>query len=187
VLAVLATEDYGGGGVQWGGRYLFLALPALVPVAVTAIEFAGRGIQARTATMVVAALVVGAGALTITSVRLLADRHEATDGVVAALAEAAVDVGPAGDGGGPILFSSFSNVGRMAWETVEDTRYLLMYEEDAPAYIDRFADEPVERFLLLAANDTEVDQFEANGFIVAHEVALIGPGRLLEMERLGDD
>jgi hypothetical protein len=186
-LAVLATEDYGGGGVQWGGRYLFLALPAVIPVAVTAISSGMRAIEPRAATMVVAALIVGAGALTITSIRLLADRHEATGGVVEALADAAADVGPAGDGGGPILFSSFSNVGRMAWETVEDTRYLLMYEEDASTYIDRFANEPVERFLLLAANDAEVQQFEANGFVVADEVALIGPGRLLEMERPADD
>jgi hypothetical protein len=185
--AVLATQDYGGGGVQWGGRYLLLALPAAVPAAIAAVSSATAALQRKTMAIVVAALVIGTGALTVTSVRLLATRHDATAGVVTTLADAAADIGPGGDGGGPIVFSSFTNVGRMAWETVEDTRYVLMREENVTEYIDRFSNEPVERFLLLASSDDEIDRFEADGFVVRDEVALIGPGRLVEMERTGDD
>lgn len=181
--AVLITQDFGGGGVQWGGRYLFLALPAALPAAVAAIGLAVERIDRRTATLVVAAAVIGAAALTVTSIRLLADRHAGTDGVVNTLAEAAAVSGPAGDGGGPVVFSPFTNVGRMAWETVQDARYLLMPEHAVMDYIDRFSAEPVDRFLLLASSDAEVERFEANGFVVSEEVARIGPGRLVEMER----
>ena len=186
-VAVLITQDFGGGGVQWGGRYLFLALPAALPPGIAAISLAVERIDRRTASVVVAAVVIGAAAMTVTSVRLIADRHTATVGVVTALADAATDAGPAGDGGGPVVFSPFTNVGRMAWETVGDTRYLLMPEDEVMEYIDRFADEPIERFVLLASSDDEVDWFVANGFFVSDEVARIGPGRLVQMERVPFD
>jgi hypothetical protein len=78
-------------------------------------------------------------------------------------------------------------VGRLAWETVGDTRYLLMPEDDVMVYIDRFSAAPIERFVLLASSDDEVDRFEANGFVVSDEIARIGPGRLVEMERVPTD
>ncbi len=186
-VAVLVTQDFGGGGVQWGGRYLFLALPAAVPPAIAAISAAVDRIDRRTASVVVAAVVIGAAAMAVTSVRLIADRHIATVGVVNALADAAAVAGPAGDGGGPVVFSPFTNVGRVAWETVGDTRYLLMPEDDVMEYIDRFSAQRIERFVLLASSDDEVDRFEANGFVVSDEIARIGPGRLVEMERVPTD
>jgi hypothetical protein len=184
VVAVLLTQDYGGGGVQWGGRYLFLALPAVVPPAVAAITLAVERIDRRTAIAVVTALVIGAAALSVTSIRLIADRHVATEGLVITVAEAAATAGPAGDGGGPVVFSPFTNIGRVAWETVGDVRYLLMYEEDVVEYIDRFAAlSDIERFLLLASDEAEVEQFEGHGFVVSEELARVGPGRLIIMER----
>ena len=186
-VAVLITQDFGGGGVQWGGRYLFVALPAAVPPAIAAISAAVERIDRRTASVVIAAIVIGAAAMTVTSVRLIADRHTATVGVVNELADAATVAGPAGDGGGPVVFSPFTNVGRLAWETVGDTRYLLMPEDDVMVYIDRFSAAPIERFVLLASSDDEVDRFEANGFVVSDEIARIGPGRLVEMERVPTD
>jgi hypothetical protein len=62
-----------------------------------------------------------------------------------------------------------------------------MPEDEVMEYIDRFADEPIERFVLLASSDDEVDWFVANGFFVSDEVARIGPGRLVQMERVPFD
>ncbi len=184
-VAVLLTQDYGGGGVQWGGRYLFLALPAALPVAVAAIATALDRIDRRTGTVVIAALVIGAAAVSVTSIRLIADRHRATEGAVATVVAAAEAVGPAGDGGGPVVFSSFTNIGRMAFASVGDVRYFLMYEPDAAEYIDRFAEgSGVDRFVLLAAGDEETQRFLDHGFVIVGDPTLIGPGRLLVMGRL---
>jgi hypothetical protein len=132
---------------------------------------------------VIAAVVIGAGVLTITSIQLLSERHEGTGGVVTAMSAAAVAVGPAGDGGGPVIFSQFTNVGRMSWETVEDIRYLLMPEDAIAEYTERFAAEPIDRFVLLASNDEEIDRFIDEGFAVSAELGLVGPARLVAMER----
>jgi hypothetical protein len=183
VVAVLLTHDFGGGGVQWGGRYLFLALPALLPPAIAGIAAAVGRLDREPARVVIAAVVIGAGVLTITSIQLLSERHEGTGGVVTAMSAAAVAVGPAGDGGGPVIFSQFTNVGRMSWETVEDIRYLLMPEDAIAEYTERFAAEPIDRFVLLASNDEEIDRFIDEGFAVSAELGLVGPARLVAMER----
>jgi hypothetical protein len=183
MVAVLLTQDFGGGGVQWGGRYLFLALPALLPPAIAGIAAAVERLDRDAVRVVVAAVVIGAGALTITSIQVLSERHQGTEGVVAAMSAAAATVGPAGDGGGPVIFSQFTNVGRMSWETVEDIRYLLMPEDAMAEYTERFAAEPIDRFVLLASNDEEIDRFIDEGFRVSAELGLVGPARLVAMER----
>lgn len=121
VLVVLTVEP-GGGGVQWGGRYLLPGAVVVVPVAVVAAVRRWELLGDVDRVLVAGALVVATGTLAIGGVAVL--RQEGADSdagaaTIAALADAAAPRRP-------VVLSGLQHLGRHAWREVERVDFVLV-------------------------------------------------------------
>jgi hypothetical protein len=136
-VLVLATQYADGGGLQWGGRYLHLALPLTAPFLAVGLGriLDGSRRWSRTAPRIaLGALVVATGAVALGSVH----RLRSTNADVAASAEAAV-VRHTDDGRAPVLVFDQDVLGRLGWRYLLDRPALHASPEDWPAVSGRLA------------------------------------------------
>jgi MFS family permease len=165
---VFITQVEGAGGHQWGGRYLMLLLPAIVPVVVAA-AVATVGSSARwSRAAAVTAVVVVALVCTGLSWRALRDVRLASSLLSETIGEALEEAGDAGDGDGPVLVSSVVQIGRQGWRHVIDNRFVMVPEDDLPGYVDEVAASPLSTLVVVDAYDRRDDAlFSEAGFEVA--------------------
>jgi hypothetical protein len=149
VALVLATQYADGGGLQWGGRYLHLALPVAAPFVALGVgrildrSRRGSSVLPRVA---VGALVVATGAVALGSVH----RLRTTNADVAASAESAVRRDTE-NGHPPVLVFDQDVLGRLGWRYLLDQRALHAPQEDWPAVSARLGDTGERRVVVATA------------------------------------
>lgn len=141
---VLATQYADGGSGEWGGRYLALALPALVPLALLALTDAGARLAPTTRRRALGGLLVVAVATSVLSLLALRSIHGGTAAVVDQVAARAAGTDPS-DGGPPVVITTAAVLPRLSWAHVPDGRWLLVDEDQLGEYAERLAAAGVER------------------------------------------
>jgi hypothetical protein len=155
-LAVLATQYDDSGGAQWGARYLLLVLPLLVPVALSGVRAAAVSIGPDGVRHVRPAIVLLAVALPILAVGNVVRLQDADRSLV----DASVAAGQAsepGDGGLPVLISTGRALPRMAWDRLDDARWLFIADQDLPDHGDALAAAAIDEVVVVAPVDEQLD------------------------------
>jgi hypothetical protein len=176
-VAVLATQESGGGGIQWGGRYLLPMVPLLVPIAVLAIHNHGVRLPANRSMLLSVVILTSIG-LSVNGLLMLHRQHAIAVSFQEEIVAFARDVED-GDGGRPVLVSSNTHLGRHMWRTVEDIDYFLPPADRFEVYMQRFVATDTRRFGFLGNVEERVEFFEDLGYRV---VTRTGP-RLTVFER----
>ena len=162
VVLVLATQERGGGGIQWGGRYFLVMLPALIPVAVAGLAelLRTRPAEARRALMLIA---VTSLVLAVNAVWMLNDRRgNSVMAVERMVATATAASAPTGSD--PVLVSIHTQIGRHAWRYLDEVDFLLIPRSELDTYLDRLATASRHDLGYFGAG-TEVElSFRANGW-----------------------
>jgi hypothetical protein len=163
VFAVFATQDSAGGGIQWGGRYLMLAVPVFVPVAVHAINRVVSG-NASGGPLLLLVIVIVSLALSINAVMFLRERHQVSAAFNEQILELASEVAADGEEH-PVIVSRSTHLGRHAWRTVEDIDYLLLDSIQFKPYLRRFAAHQPSRFGFAGTLESgDIAFFESIGY-----------------------
>jgi hypothetical protein len=126
VVAVVLTAHAEGGAAEWGGRFLHLLLPILVPVLVLGLAAAGHSVDRRSRTVALVSLIVISLAMSATAARVnVNSRRIAMDSVssssskLADLAsESSVNVIPV------TLNSAKPGTARLFWQSADEKGYL---------------------------------------------------------------
>lgn len=177
-LAVVATQDSSGGGIQWGGRYLMLLIPLLVPVAVIAIS--GQLTRTpRSRVVMIAVVVLTSVALSSNGLFNLHRQHEIAVAYQSTFIAFSRDVADT-SGEPPVVVSTNIHLGRHMWRTIEDIDYLLLQEEQFNLYMKRFAATKTDRFGYVGSIEEHETFFAAIGYRI---VTRRGP-QLTILERL---
>jgi hypothetical protein len=169
VAAVLLTQERHAGGAQWGGRYLMLAIPALVPVAVVVLRRAIDGLGkpgTRLAIAVFAAIVVMAA---VTSVSVLDSGRGRVAAAVVQWSSAATQVGEDGAEHRAVMLSPDSQLGRFGWSQV-DTIDFFMIPSHLDRYVGRYAGQQPDRFVFMGSWNSEMETLFAE-----HGYGSLGP------------
>jgi len=144
VGAVFLTQERGGGGAQWGGRYLMFVVPLLVPVALAALV--KLDVQPQRYRALVSMLVVASVVLTMNAVFVLRTGREKT----AALSDRLIELAFENAQDEPLaIVSSGTHLGRQAWRTISDIDYFLMPDDQFDEYVVRLVDDGRERFAVV--------------------------------------
>lgn len=163
LVAVFVTQDSYGGGVQWGGRYLMLAVPILVPVALVSLRqlvVAAPSVRS----LVVVVLAIASIAMTYDSAVVLRTGHDNSRNLNVRVVELAGNL-ESYEGRRPVIVSTITHLGRHVWRTVEDIDYFLVPEADFDEYMRRLAGEDLSGFGLVGSMDDERERLlESVGF-----------------------
>jgi hypothetical protein len=116
---VLAGQYAAGAGLEWGGRYLALALPVLVPLAVVGLHQAATRLTVETRRVALASLAVVAFGLTAVGLSELHHTHTVTADVVARVGAFVADQDS------PVLVTSNPALPALAWRSAPQQRWLL--------------------------------------------------------------
>jgi hypothetical protein len=164
VVAVLVTQERHAGGAQWGGRYLMLALPALVPVAVVVLRRALDPVperSVRVAGVVFLGILVMSG---VTSVSVLNAGRERVAAANVQWSLAAEGVGDDGAGHRSVMLSPDSQLGRFGWSRV-DTIDFFMIPSHLDRYVERYAELQPDRFVFMGSWNSEMETlFAEHGY-----------------------
>ncbi len=148
VFAVLVTQERHAGGGQWGGRYLMLAIPALVPVAVVVIRRSLDAVSVTSVRIAGGVFVVIALMATATTVLVLAEGRARVNVAVQDWSHAASGVGSDGVGDRPVMLSPDSQLGRFAWDEVDAIDF-FMIPSSLDRYVERYTDQHPEQFIFM--------------------------------------
>jgi hypothetical protein len=147
-LAVVATQYSNGGGGGWGGRYFAIGLPLVVPAAIAAFRDTGERVDpaGRRAGVGLAVVLIGLlGAQALSSLAI--DRRvivEYRDTVAAV-----TDGLDPGDGGEPVVVTMKPGLGRFAYESVLEQRWIEVGDGDVSAFAPRLHGADIDRFVLV--------------------------------------
>ncbi|NHZ70645.1 MAG: hypothetical protein GWP18_03295, partial [Proteobacteria bacterium] len=186
VGAVFVTQEKGGGGAQWGGRYLMVVLPILVPIAIFLIRRLIRSVP-EASRLIVVPLVVASLVLTIDAALVLRSGREHSAALTQRLVEVAQESADSPSDPG-IVLSSRTHIGRHAWRTIDEVDYFLVPDESFDLYLDRLVDTGVARFAVVGAWTPERRElFESYGFeaVDASETPFVVVERFDEARRGG--
>ncbi|QGG95471.1 hypothetical protein [Actinomarinicola tropica] len=163
-LGVLATQYERGGTAEWGGRYFALGLALVAPSIVIAAQDLVRRTAPEGRRLVAGALLVVPLALGFVAVSSLQAAHERTDAVVSGVVDAAAVLS---DDDRPVLVSVAALVPRLAWDHLDDARWLFVPPDDLDQFFDEAADVGVNEVLVvtpgeLGAYTTSTGAFDAD-------------------------
>lgn len=146
--AVVATQYSIGGGVEWGGRYFAVGLPAAVPVAVVGLADLGRRLDRRTA--VVAGVGLGAASVLLAALGAAALRssHDTSARLADAVRDGRTVVVP--QDGVPTVVANGDLIGRLVWRPGVDGRWFTADEETLGDLSMRLDDAGVDAFTLVS-------------------------------------
>lgn len=162
VVSVFLTQERGGGGAQFGGRYLMVALPGLVAIAAVGVVRFTR-LRARSVGVVLAAVMI---ASVVTVLDGLAVVREARAGSavfadrLATLAHESVVDGA----DRPTILSTFTQIGRYGWRDLDDIDFVMVPEDDLEVYVMRFADSSLDGFGWFGPWEDVENVFDTAGF-----------------------
>jgi len=163
-VAILTTQDRGGGGAQWGGRYFLLAVPILIPVAVRSLRQLFDS-EPSCRALVIGTLVIASTVLTVDSALVLREGHRSSEVLNLRVVELASAVTYEG-GGRPVVVSSGTQLGRHAWSTLAEIDYFLPSAERFGEYTRRLAGEDLSRIGLVGDWDgTQEALFKSLGYV----------------------
>lgn len=173
LLGVLATQWTDGGGLEWGGRYLQLAVPILVaaglPPMLTALMTLRR--TAVFGRLLPAALVVAIAAPTVQSWGALYDlRSRNLDGITF-VDESRASLGTSNTTE-PMIVTDIGVLGRMTWRTALESRMLLARTiTERRAVIESLFDSGIDEFVTITGPDRRSTWRMAAGtsYVVADE------------------
>lgn len=132
VAGVLATQYGAGGSAEWGGRYFALAVPLLSVMALDGLQRRAPALpmqirQRAGAGLALCSLILAVGAMTA-----LVSVHRQNEELLTRLATNSAQVTP-GDGGLPVVVSSWPNISRHAWPTPVAGRWLFNDDDERAA------------------------------------------------------
>jgi hypothetical protein len=170
-VGVVLTQYSAGGGREWGWRYVALALPIVMPIALLVIVEASARIEARDRVVVARLLVALCAAVSVLAFLALretrADNRAIVDGI-----RAAYEATPAADGGKPVVVTTqWGTIDRFNWDHVDETRWLVIAPTDrsqVAVYLDRIARLGVGQVTFVTTNiDDDLQYVVARGVVVA--------------------
>jgi len=160
VGAVFLTQERGGGGAQWGGRYLMFVVPLLFPVAMAAL--AKVDIEPQRFRGLVSMLAIASLVLTMNAVLVLRTGREKTAALSGRLVELAFDDSQDEP---LVIVSSGTHLGRQAWRTISDIDYFLIPDEQFDEYVVRLVDDGRARFAVVGPwTDRRAALFDSLGY-----------------------
>jgi hypothetical protein len=130
-VGILAIQYAEGGGAEWGWRYVALALPIAVPLAVHGFRGDGRRSFGDPAVLAVAAVSLCGALFGVRAAYIHRHRTEARVEAVARLA--ATPAAAPGDGGAPVVVSPLFSLGRFSWDQLDTQRQLRIAPGDLGA------------------------------------------------------
>lgn len=146
---VLVTQYTSGGG-EWGWRYVAVALPLVVPVAVDGLARAGDRLDGRSRRMAVAAIVVASASASASGLMAARAIRQQNHRLVTSTTEL-VRRAPVEDGL-PVVVSTAPWVGRLAWDHLDEGRWLMVPDDDLDAYLVRLRNAGIEQIIFVAGD-----------------------------------
>lgn len=161
---VLITQDSSAGGLQWGGRYLLLAVPMLTSVAVASLANLVNK-DPHGGTVLVSVLTIATVALSLNAALVLRAGHERSQELNTRMdvmaVEATYEVGKR-----PVIVSSNTHLGRHVWTMLDQVDFFLPPAEDFEAYLRRLAGEDIFRMGVFGEWDDDREAFfESLGYV----------------------
>lgn len=138
VLAVFVTQYTRGGTVEWGARYLAVALPVTAALVVVALDRAFTRLDGRVAAGTVSVIVVASLIVTSVSIDVLRHQHELTAEVVGGLLDGGVGTDP-GDGDLPVIVSDDWGLALLAWPEYSQFRWVYRPKSDEQVWNEKLA------------------------------------------------
>ena len=152
--AVVATQYAAGGSGDWGGRYLRLLIPLVIPVLVVSLSKRLALVDRPVRRVVAAGLIVSGLAASASAVLYIASIRPVVDRTVERLHNEAVAVGEPD----PLIVSTRIEVGRFSWRYVTRFPMLSVPERsDLPELAERLSQAGVRQFVLVTPA-TRIDQ-----------------------------
>ena len=173
---MLATQYGAGGSGDWGGRYLHLVVPILVPLALVSIGAATASLEPSLRRTMIGSLVVASLALSVVAAVAIRDMHDITNDAVEGVHDVAMTTREATSTGGPVVVTDNLAFGRFSWQYVTDQRYLAVtHKRDLPDVVAALADAGVKDFVF-AENEQVVAKrlplLERDGYTLERTVDL---------------
>lgn len=149
VYAVLvAGTEYSDAGAWQPGRYFLLAVPVIVPVVTAALAGPLRQIAPAARTLAVGCVVVAIAATTTSAVSSLRLAHQRSGGLAAAVLAFAAEA-PPGDGGLPVVVTTYPFLPRSEWVTFPSIRWQLVSQNRLASYGVALAGAGIRHFVLV--------------------------------------
>lgn len=151
-LAVAATQYAKGGTGEWGARYVAVAVPLVVPVAVASLAAARDDVSARSrpaARRAIGALVVASVATSVLAVLALHHLHARTAELTDAVVDQAQGTEATPDGGAPVVVTTVAALPRLAWEQADELRWLLADDDELTPLLERLDEQGVTEVVLV--------------------------------------
>jgi hypothetical protein len=176
LAAVLATQYGTGGSGDWGGRYLHLMLPIVVPMALVTVGAATASIRPQLRRTLVGSLIISSLALSMVAVVSIRDMHVITRDAVEGVHQVAMTTKEAHSADGPVVISDNIAFGRFSWQYVTDQRYLSVTKKsDLPKAVSAMADAGVDDFVYAesaAVVDRRLPLLEQDGYTLQRTVEI---------------
>lgn len=128
MAGVLATQYGAGGSAEWGGRYFALGVPILTVLAVDGLARRAPALPVPVRRWAGAGLVTCSLFLAVGAIASLASMHRHNERLLERLVSTSQLISP-GDGGVPVVVSSWPNIARHAWPTTPAQRWLYSPDE----------------------------------------------------------
>ena len=181
--AILATQYPDGGGLQWGGRYLHVVLPLVIPLAAIALG-AALGRQSVTVRRATAAVLVVAVVGNL--IALVLATHNVRDLNLASVesVRAFADRQRPGGGDRPIVVSDVTPLGRLSWDGLPDERQLYVPEDEWRTFGRQLAASDVDRIVVATTRSANeiTTALAIPVTVAADELNDVGTLRLLVVE-----
>jgi hypothetical protein len=173
---VFATQYGAGGSGDWGGRYLHLAVPILVPVALLTIGAATASLEPRLRRALVGSLVVSSLALSTVAVVAIRDMHDITREAVEGVHDVAMTTREARSAGGPVVITDNLAFGRFSWAYVTTQRYLAVsHARDLPKVVAALSDAGVDDFVFAESTpvvERRLELLQRDGYTLERRVEI---------------
>jgi hypothetical protein len=173
---VIASQYAVGGSTEWGGRFLALGLPVVVPVLLLALKQQAAGLDRDVRRWAVGALVVCSLATSTLAITSLRHQHRALGQLVAAAEQAGQDVAAAGAEGPPVMIATYGSVPRWAWSTFDRQRWLTATPDDLEGLLARLRAVGVSRAGLVTPDIGRDRPLLGRSVVLADESPSLAPG-----------
>ena len=159
MAGVLATQYPQGGSAEWGGRYFALAMPILTVLTIDALARRAPALPVPVRRWTGGALVACSAVLALGAVVSLAQHHANNERLLARMDRTGASTTP-GDGGAPVVVTSWPNIARHAWPNPSGQRWLYNPDEEmAGDLISRLTGVGVTELLFVGQDAEEVQPY----------------------------
>ncbi len=159
MAGVLATQYGAGGSAEWGGRYFALGVPVLAILAVDALARRAPALPVPTRRRAAASMVTCSLLLAVGAIASISSVHRYNDDLLGRLQRSSQAISP-GDGGIPVVVSSWANIARLAWPTSPAQRWLYNPDEAVGGKVaSSLAGAGITEFTFVGRSQDDVDPY----------------------------